>query len=49
VYNSPILGSLGNLDRFSANRSGTDYEACALRVYDPKTGDGERGHEQAGW
>jgi hypothetical protein len=38
VDNSPILGGLGNIDRFRANRSGTVYEACALRVYDPKTG-----------
>lgn len=38
VDNSPLLGGLGNIDRFRADRGGTDFEAFALRVYDPATG-----------
>lgn len=38
MENSPILGGLGNVDRYRARRGGTDFEGFLLRLYDPKAG-----------
>jgi hypothetical protein len=35
--NSPVLGGLGNIDRYRATRGEMDFEGFLLRVFDPTT------------
>ncbi len=34
----PILGGLGNIDRFRATRDGREFEGSSLRLFNPATG-----------
>jgi hypothetical protein len=38
MENSPILGGLGNTDRYRAMRDGMGFEGFLLRLHDPETG-----------